>query len=145
MGTLFDYLLATSGEILDYVVQQHEVVTCSNCDQTFLKQAHNDIEYGFFQVSLAQYPSAKDVQSLLHMYGSQIQKEVYCNNCNGEFQSTCYNDIVQTGNVLIMRLSWFDDEQNIINKVIRPNTMVNVNGKCFQLKGLIHHAGITDI
>ena len=142
MGTLFDYLEATSGEILDYVVQQHEVVACSNCDQVFTKQAGNDVEYGFFQISLAQYPTANDVQSLLQTYGSQVEKEVYCNNCDGEFLSTCYNEILQTGNVLIMRLSWFDDQRNILNKAIRPNTMIQVDGKCFLLKGLIHHAGI---
>lgn len=141
MVVLLEYLRDTSGDTVDYPVLHQEAVTCGSCNQGFIRRSANDLGDDFLQIALTEYPTADDVQGLLDEFISEVEKEVQCIHCHAVNLSRCQNEIIRTGNVLILTISRLDEQGNTIDIPLIPNTTIRFNGKNYSLKGFLHHSG----
>ena len=114
---------------------------CENCHHESTRKCGNDINDNFLHLPLSQYSGSRDVDGLLEKYNSSSTQEIKCQYCHVESECTTRNSITTSGKVLIIRIGWFDKDQNIINENIKANENITLNDKKYRLKAMVHHEG----
>ena len=138
---LFYQLLQFSrNDLLDHHIQQHEEVSCRNCNVSFTRQIENHLGDSFLRLNVPRNETVTSIQDLISNYTSQTLKRVQCNHCKKTSFAKTKNEILQVGKVLIMKLNWYDNnDQLILDQEVRPTERLSIGGKTFELKATNHH------
>ena len=138
--------LTPEGSLLDHVVKLQETTTCLTCSHTKVRNSSNDFEANGFLALPTFDPKSQtsqviDIRTILSSFTKPHKVKEFCETCKKVMLVNKENEIIDSGNVLIMRVSDLKSDFTQRGSDIHPNRNIEVNGKTYTLKSVVEYNG----